>query len=391
MNIYDELNKTNPHEEKIFFGSGKGIQRYDTVKYSRFEDISESMLEDFWKKQEVKLINDKSDYDNADSAIRRVFDLNIKRQSIMDTIQGRSLLSTIGRVLCNTEIEKALTILQQQEVNHSDTYTYILRNVYNNPSDIFDQIAVDKVITSHASKIKELYEDLYIKLAKWEADEYEKSTNSNEYKVKRILSKMGLYHFITEDELKESVYLAIIAWNIIEGIRFFVSFACTFKMADNKIFSGNGQELKLIARDELNHLNISQKLVKILKTNESEGFVEIAHQCKDKVRRLYAEAVQDEIEWAGYLFENGPLLGLNTIVLTRYIKHLANIRLRAIKEDIIYPSDECSDLPYMNKWLGGDRVQELLQEMDPTQYKIGMTIPLVDEDWENLKSIYMTV
>jgi len=157
MNIYDELNKTNPHEEKIFFGSGKGIQRYDTVKYSRFEDISESMLEDFWKKQEVKLINDKSDYDNADSAIRRVFDLNIKRQSIMDTIQGRSLLSTIGRVLCNTEIEKALTILQQQEVNHSDTYTYILRNVYNNPSDIFDQIAVDKVITSHASKIKELY------------------------------------------------------------------------------------------------------------------------------------------------------------------------------------------------------------------------------------------
>jgi ribonucleoside-diphosphate reductase beta chain len=384
MLIYDETAKLNIGHEPMFLGTAKTLQRYDILKYTPFEDISETMLEDFWKKQEIKLVNDKADHDVAPAHIKHIFTMNIKRQAVLDTIQGRSLLATIGRVLTNSELEKALTILQQQEVNHSDTYTYILRNVYDNPSEVFNEILESKIITAHSKKIKQLYEDLYVLIAKWEYECDIKDRNTFEYKTKVMLSKLGLYHFVTIDELKKGIYLAIVAWNIIEGVRFFVSFACTFKMADNKIYMGNAQELRLIARDELNHLKISQKILRNFRDVEDEGFKHIVDSCHDDVMTLFYEAANDEIEWIHELFKNGNMLGLNANILTRYMKHITNVRLRAIGKGKLFNTDECEDLTYMNKWLGKTRVEELPQEIDSTQYKIGMTIPMSEEDWANL-------
>jgi len=221
-------------------------------------------------------------------------------------------------------------------------------------------------------------------LAKWEYEEELKAENSFNYKLKILLSKVGLYHFVTIDELKKAIYLAIVSWNIIEGIRFFVSFACTFKMADNKIYNGNAQELRLIARDELNHLKISQKILKYFKDKPEEGFQHIVEECHQEVLELYREAANDEIEWINELFKNGNMLGLNPKVLTAYMKHITNVRLRAIGKPTIFDKKDCADLPYMNKWLGKTRVEELPQELDSTQYKIGMTIPMTNEDWLNL-------
>jgi ribonucleoside-diphosphate reductase beta chain len=269
---------------------------------------------------------------------------------------------TFGRVCTNPALEVALTRLQFQEVNHSDSYSYILRNVFDDPAEIFDTILEDEVITKHTKKITDAYENFYKMLNEWEVDETKYTLN----------------------EIKKALWLALAAWNIIEGIRFFVSFSCTFAFAENKKMIGNAQELKLIARDELLHLKISQKLINVLKTEEDEGFVEIAKECREEVYEMYREATLNEIEWAKYLFEEGSIIGLNAEILTRYMKYITNVRLRAIKEPKMFEDITQNPLPWMDQWLGASREEVLPQEIEITDYKIGVMKDVDDKEWVDI-------
>jgi ribonucleoside-diphosphate reductase beta chain len=256
-----------------------------------------------------------------------------------------------------------MTRLQFQEVNHSDTYSYILRNIFDNPEEIFDTILTEKTITKHTINTMQPYEDFYTALADWET---------------KGCSDSGV------PVMKKHLWKSLIAWNIIEGIRFFVSFACTFAFAENKKMTGNAQELKLIARDEILHLQMTQKLINILKTKEEEGFFEIIEECKDEVTQMFANAARDEIEWAEELFKEGSIIGLNANILSLYMKHITNVRLRAIKEPKMFTEVTQNPLPWMDQWLGQGREEVLPQEVEITDYKIGIMSDMEDDEWDEL-------
>jgi ribonucleoside-diphosphate reductase beta chain len=366
MKIYDEKIKIDIPHEPIFFGSGKNLQRYDEMKYKYFYDLAEKMDENFWKPAEINLDQDVQDFKELTPAEERIFTFNLKRQIVLDSIQGRSPIQTFGRVCTNSAFEVAMTRLQFQEVNHSDTYSYILRNVYSNPSEVFETILDDTIITKHTKKITDAYENFYDALNRWE-----------------VLPD-GDPNKPTLKEMKKYLWLALISWNILEGIRFFVSFACTFAFAENKKMTGNAQELKLIARDEILHLQMTQKLINILKTTEEEGFLEVIEESKDEVREMYYEAAMNEIEWAKYLFEEGSIIGLNAEILTKYMKYITNSRLRAIKEPKMFEEITQNPLPWMDQWLGQSKEEVLPQEVEITDYKIGAISDMAEEDWEDL-------
>lgn len=389
MKLYDTKIKLDIMKEPVFFGKGRNIQRYDIMKYPEFYDLAEKMDANYWKPAEIGLTQDGLDYKELIEVAQNIFNKNLKRQIVWDSNQGRNILATFGRVCTNPAFEVAITRLQFQEVNHSDTYSYILRNIFDNPAEIFDTILDDKTITKHTQKTMKPYEDFYKLIAKWEyLTNVKEDDNTTLKKLRKLVFGTAEYLHIltppTEHELKKALWKALIAWNIIEGIRFFVSFACTFAFAENKLMTGNAQELKLIARDEILHLQLTQKLINILKTNESEGFFDVIEECKEDITQMYASAANDEIEWAEELFAEGSIIGLNANILTRYMKHITNVRLRAIKEPKMFTEITQNPLPWMDQWLGQGREEVLPQEIEISDYKIGIMADMEDDEWDDI-------
>lgn len=359
MKLYDAENQIDFTQEPMFLGKGRNLQRYDVYKYRFFFDMGEKMDSVFWKPNEISLLKDKVDYHDLVNFERRIFDLNLKRQILLDSIQGRSIQQTFGRVTTLPELEYAFERWQYQESNHSNTYSHILRNVYDNPADVFDTIINDEMIKKHAKNITSEYENLYDLINIYEA--------GIDVKI---------------EDLKDAIWLALISVNILEGIRFYVSFACTFAFAENKKMEGNAKELKLIARDENQHLALTQKMINILRKEDSEGFKETIERNKAKVQEMYLNSTKEEIEWAEYLFQDGSILGLNTNILTKYMEYITNQRLRAIGMDKIFEQYQ-NPLPWMDAWLGSSKTEQLPQETEITSYVIGTLDKSVTEDvWE---------
>ena len=358
MKLYN-YEKIDFTEEPIFLGKGKNVQRYENPKYKWFYDIGQRMDSLFWKPAEISLLKDKADYTELEDHEGHIFDSNLKRQTLLDSIQGRSIQQTFGRVLTNPEVEYAFERLQFQETNHSDTYSYILRNVYDNPADVLDDITINELITKHAHSINKHYEKLY-----------------------NLISRNEVLGDVSDEEMKEAIYLALVSWNILEGIRFYVSFACTFAFAENKKLEGNAKELTLIARDENQHLALTQKLINILRKEPLEGFQETIENTKEQVQGMFMDAIQDEIEWAEYLFKDGSILGLNVTILEKYMKFIANQRLRAIGLDKIY-NEHQNPIPWIDSYLGNSKVEVLPQEVEISSYVIGALDGEVQEEiWE---------
>ncbi len=364
MKLYDEKTKIDFSQEKMFNLNGtRNLQRYDKFKYKFFYDQAQKMDEQFWKPAEVELIKDVLDFRNLEYHEERIFTLNLKRQEILDSLQGRAPVLTIGRVCTLPELEYWITRVGFQETNHSDTYAYILKNVYDDATKVFDEILDDEVITKHTGNIGTHYEHCYDLINKWEA--YPEGDKNRP----------------TERDLKKAIYLALVSWNILEGVRFYVSFACTFAFAENKKMEGNAKELKLIARDENVHLAGTQKMINILRKEKDEGFQDIIEECKEEAIQMYRDAAEDEIEWAEYLFADGSIIGLNAGILKEYMKYLVNNRMKAIGLEKIYEYTN-NPLPWIGAWLGQSKTEVRAQETQITDYIIGATSnEVLEDDW----------
>ena len=364
MKLYDEKTKVKFRYEKMFnFEGTRNLQRYDEFKYPFFYERGQKMDSLFWKPAEVSLVKDALDFKNLEKHEERIFTLNLKRQELLDSLQGRAPILTFGRVTTLPELEYAITRLGFQETNHSDTYAHILKNIYDDATKVFDEIQDDKIITEHSRKIAEKYEEFYDLINKWES--FSNYRNENTLK-----------------QLKKSCYLALISWNILEGIRFYVSFACSFAFAENKKMEGNAKEIKLIARDENIHLSITQKMINILKKDKDEEFTDIIAECEDEIYEMYKLAAEDEIEWAKYLFEDGSIIGLNADILINYMKFLTNERLKAIGYKKIFPEVTNNPLPWINAWLGMGKTEFRPQETEITDYQIAnINSDMDEEDW----------
>jgi ribonucleoside-diphosphate reductase beta chain len=344
--------------QPMFFGSTPNTARYDIQKYPIFEKQIDKMLGYFWRPQEVDLTQDSKDFKGLTDHERHIFLSNLQRQILLDSVQGRSPNMAMLPHVSLPELETLIETWSFFETIHSRSYTYIIQNVYPNPTEVFDSIMTNEHIVNDATEITKYY-DSFIEYGTWYnlLGEGTHVVNGSEVEI-------------NEYELKTRLYKMLVSVNILEGDRFYVSFACSWAFAQqqNKM-EGNAKIIKFICRDENLHLATTQTMLKNL-VKEDPTYAKIAEECNDEIIQMYTDAVDQEKSWAAYLFKDGSLLGLNEQLLCDYVEYIANRRLRAIglPQQYKQPNDPLS---WTKHWINSDSVQVAPQETEITSYTVG--------------------
>ena len=348
------FNKEDYKQTPLFLGPDLSIQRYDNPKYKKIFANFKQSLSFFWRPEEIALGGkERNEFNNLAQHERDIFTDNLSYQILLDSVVSRGA-KYIADCVSNPELEAAMTMWAAFETIHSYSYTYIIKDIFPKPEEIFDKILDNPAITKRAESVTKYYDDLIDCLP--ETTDYEK---------------------------KKKLYLALVSVNILEGIRFYVSFACSYAFAQNKKMEGNAKIIELINRDENIHLALSQLLIKTLRTEESEGFMDVANDCEEIVYEMYKVAANEEMEWAKYLFRNGSILGLNDEILTKYMKFLTNKRLKGIGLKSIF-DQHTNPISWMDNWTESAGVQVAPQETEQLGYLIGAFKQDIDDvDWKS--------
>ena len=333
MTVFKKANKSHL-ERTMFFDEPVDVQRYDRVKYSQFEKQNDKMLSLFWRPEEVNLEKDKIDFDKLTDHERHIFTSNLKRQILLDSVQGRGPVAAFGPIVSLPELETALITWEFFETIHSRSYTHIIRNVYPDPSVVFDTMLDIPEIVDCADDISKYYDKLI---------------NAPD---------------------KRALWLCMNSVNALEGIRFYVSFACSWAFAELKKMEGNAKIIKLIARDENIHLAISTAILKQLPKDDPE-FAAIAEELKEETQQIYIDAIEQEKAWAEYLFKDGTMIGLNAAMLQSYAEWIGTKRMRAVGLTSPYSPGKSNPLPWTESWISGGAVQVAPQETEIEEYLDG--------------------
>jgi len=357
--VFDQSNKNNQTANKAFLDESGGvtIARYDSLKHPQFDKLTDKQLGFFWRPEEVDIIKDSKDFRDLTEHEQHIFTSNLKRQILLDSVQGRSPNIALLPVVSLPELETWIETWSFSETIHSRSYTHIIRNVYSDPSVVFDTLLENEEIVNCAKDISKYYDDL-IEYASWY-----NLLGSGTHTVN------GQEKHIDKYELKKKIWLCINSVNALEGIRFYVSFACSWAFAELKKMEGNAKIIKFIARDENIHLASTQHMLKILPKDDPD-FEKIKQETKDEVYNIFIDAVEQEKAWAEYLFKNGSMIGLNHKLLCDYIEWIAKKRMTAAGLESPYKGGS-NPLPWTQKWIGGGEVQVAPQETEITSYVIG--------------------
>ena len=361
MSVFDN-NKVDATQENCFFGFPVNIARYDKMRYSAFDKLTQKQLGFFWRPEEIDLSRDSKDFKGLMPNEKRIFTSNLKRQILLDSIQGRGPSLAFLPICSLPELETWIQTWTFSETIHSRSYTHIIRNVYANPSEVFDEMLALQEIVDCAKDISKYYDDLI---------------NWNNIKLCGNRDCFG-YGPYGPYEHKKALWLCLNAVNALEGIRFYVSFACSWAFAEVKKMEGNAKIIKLIARDENVHLASTQQLLKIL-PQEDADFANIKSECEAEVAAIFESVVNQEKAWAKYLFQEGSMIGLNEQLLSDYIDWIANKRMTAIGVTP-FTKTGANPLPWTQRWISGAEVQVAPQETEITSYIIGGVKKDVTED-----------
>ena len=360
MTVFNK-NKVDTKKQPMFFGQPLGVQRYDEYKYPVFDRLTQSQLGYFWRPEEVSLQKDRSDYQTLTPEQKHIFTSNLKYQIMLDSVQGRGPGMAFIPYCSLPELEACMTVWEFMEMIHSRSYTYIIKNVYSDPSEVFDTILDDENVLQRATSVTESYDDFIS-----EAHEYD---SSNLWKFAREGHPAGT---LDRHELKRKLYRAIANVNILEGIRFYVSFACSFAFGENKLMEGSAKILSLIARDESQHLVITQNILKNWAKGDDEEMQKIAKEEKPVIVEMFKKTVEEEKAWANYLFKEGSMIGLNEKLLQNYVEWIANRRMKAIGIDPIFDQVARNNpLPWPQHWLNSKGQQNAPQETEIESYIVG--------------------
>ena len=360
MTVFNK-NKVNTKKQPMFFGQPLGVQRYDEYKYPVFDKLTQQQLGYFWRPEEVSLQKDRSDYQTLTPEQKHIFTSNLKYQIMLDSVQGRGPGMAFIPYCSLPELEACMTVWEFMEMIHSRSYTYIIKNVYPNPGEVFDTILEDPNVMSRAESVTESYND-FIE----HAHDYD---TGSMWDLAREGHTTGLYD---RKELKRKLYRAIANVNILEGIRFYVSFACSFAFGENKLMEGSAKILSLIARDESQHLVITQNILKKWSEGDDPEMQEIALEEKDHTLHMFKKTVDEEKAWANYLFKEGSMIGLNEKLLHQYVEWIANKRMKAIGLTPIYDIPARNNpLPWTQHWLTSRGLQNAPQETEIESYVVG--------------------
>ena len=355
-------------KEPMFLGQPVNVARYDQQKYEMFEKLIEKQLSFFWRPEEVDVSQDRIDYAALPEHEKHIFISNLKYQTLLDSIQGRSPNVALLPLISIPELETWVETWSFSETIHSRSYTHIIRNIVNDPSVVFDDIVTNKEIQKRAGDIAGYYDDLISYASYYNLLGEGKHTVNN--------------RTITIDlrELKRRLYLCLMSVNALEAIRFYVSFACSFAFAERELMEGNAKIIKLIARDEALHLTGTQFMINTLRSGEDDPeMAEIAKECEQDCYDLFLQAANQEKEWAEYLFEGGSMIGLNKDILCQYVEYITNIRMQAVGLKLPFEV-KSNPIPWINNWLVSDNVQVAPQEAEMSSYLVGQIDSEISED-----------
>lgn len=347
-------------KEPMFFGQPVNVARYDQQKYEIFEKLIEKQLSFFWRPEEIDVSRDRIDYTNLPEHEKHIFISNLKYQTLLDSIQGRSPNVALLPLVSIPELETWIETWSFSETIHSRSYTHIIRNIVNDPSLIFDDIVQNEYIIARADDIACYYDDLI------EYSQYYNLLGEGEHAVK------GKNLNISLRELKKKLYLCLMCVNVLEAIRFYVSFACSFAFAERELMEGNAKIIKLIARDEALHLTSTQHMLNLMRSSADDPeMAEIAAELHQECIELFKKAAEQEKEWAAYLFKDGSMIGLNKDILSQYIEYITNHRMIAVGLPAAFAQATQNPIPWINAWLSSDNVQVAPQEVEISSYLIG--------------------
>lgn len=354
--------------EPMFFGNSVNVARYDQQKHPIFEKLIEKQISFFWRPEEVDVSKDRVDFSKLSEAEKHIFISNLKYQTLLDSVQGRSPNIAFLPIISLPELETWVETWSFFETIHSRSYTHILRNLFSDPSEIFDDIVVNEEIKRRATDISKYYDDLIF------ATQLYQTQGEGSFEID------GETHIVTIRELKKKLFLCMNSVNALEAIRFYVSFACTFAFAERELMEGNSKIIRLIARDENIHLTSTQHILNLWTKGKDDPEMEsIAAECADEAREIFLTAVRQEKEWAKYLFKNGSMLGLNEEILSDYVEFIANQRMAAIGMETEFES-KSNPLPWMNNYLSSDNVQVAPQEVEVSSYLVSQIDAEVSAD-----------
>lgn len=361
--------KNDQLKEPMFFGQNVNVSRYDQQKYPVFEALIEKQLSFFWRPEEIDVSQDRIDYQSMGEHERHIFISNLKYQTLLDSIQGRSPNVALLPIVSLPELETWIETWSFSETIHSRSYTHIIRNIVNDPSIVFDDIVVNEEILKRAQSVSKYYDELIELVTHYHSDVY----GSVHLSDGRIID-------VTMRNIKKRLYLCLMSVNILEAIRFYVSFACSFAFAERELMEGNAKIIKMIARDEALHLTGTQHMLNLMRSGQDDPeMAEIAKECEHECWGMFIDAAEQEKQWAEYLFKDGSMIGLNKTILCNYVEYITDLRMNAVGLLPVF-GVKANPIPWINAWLSSDNVQVAPQEVELSSYLTGALDSEVNAD-----------
>ncbi|AVH85153.1 hypothetical protein RsoM2USA_225 [Ralstonia phage RsoM2USA] len=373
MTTIFNTNQVDLSVQPMFLGEDLGPVRYDQQKYPIFDKLTKQQNEFFWNPEEINLQKDKEDFAQLQDHERHIFTKNISYQILLDSVQERSPLIAFLPLLSLPELESCVVTWSYFEAIHARSYQYLMQNVFPNVTAALDDLLVDQKIRERAHEVTKYYDDLI---------EYGRAyllLGPGYHEVKSSGSADVRVFDINKRELKKKLYLCMAAVSALEAIRFYVSFVCSFAFGQLGKMVGNASIIKLIARDEAQHLGITTNILRNWqKKNDDPEMTQIAVECEQELYAIFDKVVQQEKEWASYLFKDGSIIGLNENLLHQYVEYIANKRMKAVGLKGVY-SNNHNPFGWLSRWLESEKVQVAPQELEITDYKVAAIKNDIDE------------
>ena len=360
---YNLATKTDYLHRKMFLDPAGPvtIQRFEEVKYNKLVKFEQEARGFFWIPEEVSLTKDANDFKEASDTVKHIFTSNLLRQTALDSLQGRGPAQVFTPVVGIPELEALMYNWSFFETNiHSRSYSHIIRNIYNVPKDVFNTIHDTQEIVDMASSVGKYYDELH-------------RINCH----KELSSEMT--GMVLEQEHIRAIWLALNASYALEAFRFMVSFATSLAMVENRIFIGNGNIISLILQDEILHKDWTAWIINQV-VKEDPRFAAAKAECEAEVYQLYLDVIREEKAWADYLFQKGPVIGLNANILKDFVDYTAVGALKEIGVKYQEPAPRSTPIPWFMKHVDTSKKQTALQENESTNYVIGVMSDQLDYD-----------
>jgi ribonucleoside-diphosphate reductase beta chain len=360
---YNLSTKTDYLSRKMFLDPAGPvtIQRFEEVKYNKLVKFEQEARGFFWIPEEVSLTKDANDFKESSETVKHIFTSNLLRQTALDSLQGRGPAQVFTPVVGIPELEALMYNWSFFETNiHSRSYSHIIRNIYNVPKEVFNTIHDTKEIVDMASSVGKYYDELH-------------RINCH----KELSSEMT--GMVLEQVHIRAIWLALNASYALEAFRFMVSFATSLAMVENRIFIGNGNIISLILQDEILHKDWTAWIINQV-VKEDPRFAAAKQECEAEVYQLYLDVIREEKAWADYLFQKGPVIGLNANILKDFVDYTAVGALKEIGIKYQEPAPRSTPIPWFMKHVDTSKKQSALQETESTNYVIGVMSDQLDYD-----------